>query len=700
MSSKAKLWVAAALTGLAGVAVAAWIAFVGAAGGPSLLDDLDATHTVLAAEARQLDDLARHALAVAEQVPHGPDLPLPPRAEVVKRLGADPADPAAWRGWGVDPSYGVAFAIDDRVVRTSGPRAEPLPIALLRVTDRALLIAAFAKAGVPVTLGRQVGAVQEATIAGEDLLIAPRGADLAILPGFDPRRPDAAAVRDAFERFVAPASERLAAIPSFRSARRDSGRAPIFAWTRSSPWAAWLDRDSEQRDFTFFAALFPSAAAWIGDRSGVRVEATPPARAALAEIGRPKRNPPRCARLFPRSGWAAARTSVNLEEAVTGLGKLLPPSVPANTRTGLAMSTGMLALVGVGWGDVTAAFSGHACGGVEIAALPGLKAGAAPKWLAAVGIVDVPKVDALLSKLVALADDKGKGAIAAVEVGGYKGWQLRAGALGAVVVRGDDILLAGPDAATVEAALRRDRGESLAATVLADVVDGPVIAGAGGDLQAAVDAALALPGGEARLREAWAALAKGERYAGAALALDDRGLLLSGRGDPRLQAVFGVAAPAAAVFGWRAFSVAKARTQAVAGRHELDRVARAAVRYYGEIHADGAPACQFPPPAPLNPPSPCCRADVDKDGDGRCDADAFAAHPTWRALGFSPSPSPFQYVFESSGSLALARFTARAVRSDECGDAEVFAVHGHGKVDADGRCVAELDGPVEREDRP
>lgn len=689
--------VAVVAAGLPGAAY-----YLGRAGaGPSLLDSLDARNTAAAFELRQLPEVAAAGWQAAEWLPVAARDALPSHAQVEAACGGDPAKPATWQQFGIDPQLGVALAID---LRLAAANRDPVPVFLLRVTDRARLLAALNKAGLAVTAGKQVGPVAEWSVNGAALWVGERGPDTAVVPVFLSRG-DPAALRSGFEQFLHTDAEPLSARPQYAAARRDAGASLAFAWADHAALAGYLPTGARQGDAGFYAGLFPYTALWFGADGGLRLGATEGGRTALAELAKPRRNPPRCARLLPAKGWAVARSSANLQDGLTAVGKLLPPSVPANVRTALGASTAMLALVGFGWTEITEAFSGHVCGGADIASLAGLVDGGlkAPDWLLVVGVVDAQKADTLLAKLVGLASGRGGSAASGVQVAGSKGWLLQAGPFSVAVVRKDDVLLAGPNVAALETAANRAHADSLAATPLAAVVDGPVVFGLGGDVAAGIDAAEKFAGGADDLAETKQFFANirnklgAQRYAGFAVSLDDRGLLAQTAGDPLFRAAFGLAVPA--VFGLAVpnFLRFKGRAEAADAHVQLRQIADAAVQYFPQVHGE-AGGCLFPPSAPPNPPQPCCSPASDRDGDKACDAEAYAHTGVWRVLPAPSGRSAFQYSFESSGSLGDALFTARAFSDQDCdGEAVTYVLRGKAKVDESGACSAFVDGGVQRE---
>ncbi|MBI5610628.1 MAG: hypothetical protein HY902_17260 [Deltaproteobacteria bacterium] len=698
-----KTWIIVVLFILIAIGAAvAWFTCGRCGGRGSLLADLDAEQTLGGAELRHLDQSAERLLTMLDSLPPAMRPPEASRSAVVAKLGADPSVAASWAAWGVDPERGVAIAADRRLMRHHGSRAEPLPVLLLRVPDRGKFQAMLGKLGADIKLGKQVGAAQDIEINNEKAWLGQRGDDLAVLPV--PRALEAAEeapLRANFEAFLRPSATKLASQPQFAAAAREAGDRLALVWLDSKQLEA-LETDQKVRaDIGFFAALFPSAAAWLGDSAGLRIATSEAGHQALAEVVKPKRNPPKCARLLPKTGWTAARASVNLVDLMTGVGKLLPPSTPSQARMALPGATMGLAMIGLSYGDLTEALSGHACGGVEVASLLAM-AGQGPKanpaWLAVIGVVDAAKADALLERAIGLAQGKGGLQPRAVQVKGKKGWQIDAGPLSLVVTRVDDAILAGPSVAAIEAAVDRKDAESLASTSLAAALDGDVVWATVTDAQPLIDlarTATAMGGKDAAaMIEKMTKDLAGQRYAGTALKLDGDGLLLQAVGDPLLQQSALGAVPILAAIAIPNFMRYTERAREVEARVELQQIARGAKLYFETPHPEAGSACQFPASAPQNPPQSCCDPGMDKDGDKRCDEGTWQTGPTWTALAFSPSGAMrYRFSFESSGSLGDAHFAARAYAEPGCsGRTSVFELTGHGVVGSDGACTAVIDG--------
>ncbi|MSQ83886.1 MAG: hypothetical protein EXR77_13540 [Myxococcales bacterium] len=703
-----KAAIAVGLLGTAAAAAAVWLAVGRSASGPSMLSELDATHTLAAVELRNLDTLAGQGLEQLEQMPTLPTAIAVKRADIEKYAGGDPSKRETWTALGLDAERGLAIAVDKRVVVMRGDRGEPVPIFMARVTDQAKLQAGLAKAGITVVLGKIIGPVQELEIGGKTLWMGKRGDDTAVVPFSRSTAEDKAlALRTAFEQFLRTDGPRLAEASNYKQVRKQAGNSTLFGWTDASGLVPLARGKETQADLAFFAGLFPYAALWLSDQTAVRVGASDAGKAILAEIGKPKRNPPRCARLIAKTGWAAGRVSVNLVDVVAGIGKLLPPSSPGEVRTAVGASTAMLGFLGVAWNEVTDAFSGHTCAAVDIAGLPAAMAGRGkqmPAWLATIGVVDAPKADAFVAKAIELAKGKGGVIVTEIKVGAAKGWLLSLGPVSVAAARIDDVLMLGPSVAALEAAIGRASADSLAATVAKDLLDGDVAWSIVFDVHAAITAGTSLAAAVGDPAAVSAAAAKlvaklgNDRYAGMALTLDDHGALLHSEGDPLLRSSVAVVGPALATLAIPNFMRYQNRANETEARMSLNTIARQAVAYFPEIHGE-AGGCQFPASTGPNPPQSCCQADSDKNGDKACDPEAFLAGPTWQALHFTyPQRSHFQYAFESSGSLDAAQFTARAYADFDCdGTFATFAIRGIGRPDSSGACSAQIVGSVETE---
>ncbi len=137
------------------------------------------------------------------------------------------------------------------------------------------------------------------------------------------------------------------------------------------------------------------------------------------------------------------------------------------------------------------------------------------------------------------------------------------------------------------------------------------------------------------------------------------------------------------------------RAKASEASEMLDLLKKGAASYYTtpRTNARGAPVdCQFPADVPWTPTgTSCCDPQVDKDGDGQCDADPEAwNHPTWKAMNFAIAGEHLcQYAVEqSSGVKSLATTVLKARCDFGCdGNARTFEVTIRGDPNAtSGHC--------------
>ena len=123
---------------------------------------------------------------------------------------------------------------------------------------------------------------------------------------------------------------------------------------------------------------------------------------------------------------------------------------------------------------------------------------------------------------------------------------------------------------------------------------------------------------------------------------------------------------------------------------QLDNIYKGAANYYTPPYVERGTGrklpCRFPESQPLTPDvwgKSCCGGRYDQDGDNRCDVDTGQwATPTWSALNLQRNDQHyFGYEFESEGTMAAARFTARAHADLDC-DRELSTFERYGYGDA------------------
>ena len=125
---------------------------------------------------------------------------------------------------------------------------------------------------------------------------------------------------------------------------------------------------------------------------------------------------------------------------------------------------------------------------------------------------------------------------------------------------------------------------------------------------------------------------------------------------------------------------------------QLDKIYKSASNYYTTPHvARGTGSkidCQFSASQGMTPDvsnKNCCGGALDSDDDDRCDVDTSKwTTETWSALNFQMNDQHyFGYAFESSGTLANAKFTASAYADLDCdGELSTFQRYGYGDASA------------------
>ncbi len=663
-----------------------------AGGGAGWAAELDATHTVAVAEARNLDaGLSRLAAELKK---------LPPEAQqalqldkATARLGFDPLDPAGWATTGVDLKAGVTVALDARMAA-----GIPTPVTSLLITDQAKLLAFAKKVGVELKLGKAVGAAQAYTFADGGVWVGKRGDRTLIAPML--AGPDAPP--PGFDAVLQPAAQKLGDAPNFKQVVADGrGGLDWLSYADSAQAHKFLPGKTKAGDdLAYYAKLLPYAGLFAGDRGGFRVGTSPEALTALRQAFAPAKRPPKCAKWFGKSGWSAARLSVNLPDMFTGAVQFMPPSSPAEVRNAPAMVPGLFAVAmgGISWGEFTAAFSGHVCAGVDGTAVAKMVAGAAKDpnvpFIDVIGMVDRPKAEEFLNKIIAFAKGRLPAPPAEVNLDGAKGYKIKVGPLEPVALLYEDALVIASSEAVFKAGRDRAKAESMAATDHAEALDGDVVYGQVIDMlplvQAVADKGKADGTGDAGAAAAMKALAA-EPVMAWQLVLDHAGLLATARtkGSATAAGMFGALA-AIAIPNFIKYTQKAKTSEAVMHLQDLRRTA---ADYFSTTQVDklgNALPCRFPTAAPLTPAGKsCCDPTLDKDGDKRCDGNTAAwDQPAWKDLRFERADRHyFQYAFDSSGEGNGATFTASAFGDLDCdGVFSTFQLTGKGQVDASGNC--------------
>lgn len=467
-----------ALIGLA-IAIVVALAIALLAGGPGgkapvLGDALDAEHTVGFFAYENMDEMAARGVALIDGLP--PSLqaqaPMLSRKGLQEYLGFDPADAAQWRAAGIDPGPGLAVVIDARV--RSRPGAEPAPILAVKITDRDKLAALAGKLGVAVGFDTKQDGLIPTTIGGQSFWLGERGG-FSFLVEPPKSAAESTALKTQFQAFLAADGKALSTQRHFQDAFTHAGgggRLSMFGASQAT--GALLDGllPLAKTDIKYYTDRFSAVGFTFADNgiSGQMV-ATDKGVTVLNKLFRAKKRS-KLARFVPAQGWGVVRTAANIPQFFDGLSDFIPPSM-ASQRAALGMSKMAMAFMGFSYDDLAASFTGYALAAADFdSAVQGMMGGTASiRWLAAAGVANEKRADALLETLTGLAAKVG--GRTAVDVGGNKGYQLGIEGLSVVVARIDDAVLMGPNVLAIQQAIETAGGDNLAGTDAGKRIDDP-----------------------------------------------------------------------------------------------------------------------------------------------------------------------------------------------------------------------------------
>ena len=655
----------------------------------TLAGHVDRTHATFVVALQDLDRASERLLTTLETMPESVRREVEPivsRAKIQAKLGFDPTHRAGWDDVGLDPAAGALVVSDDRFdvgEDRAGKSGDRQIVVFLRLTDVAKWKAKIVQAGATLTEDGEMTVVQ----LGEDVLwMTPSGTDVAIAPMPKLETPAAKAqFRKAFLAVTALPAQSLATEPGWQGALRDAGRPWVVVWRPLAP--DWLPArvgtatsKTETATLRHVAALFPAMVGWLGDGWSMQLLTTPASHAALADVFEPRKLAPACAALLPATGWAGVRLSLKQDTMADGLMRLLPPSVGPLERATLQgwLMMGPQWVTGLPSADVAAAWSGHLCAAVEIAAVPGLLQGAGmPPWLAVLGVQDETRADAFLAALATYWRTQLNVPVQQAQIAGLPGYT--GGPFQLAVVRDHDRVILGASAQVITDALARQATGNLAKAGLGEALDGHVAAGVLVDLRTVFDVVgtslQAMTGHDDRMQstlESMGSMLGAARFFGVALKVEPHALVL----EPAVAGDAGLSAPLLvgmlAALAIPSFQQYAAREKAAEAKQNLHEIRNLAIAFWQTPRVDAqtgqALPARFPQTTLLTPAQSCCDPANDRDGDQRCDADATPWQQTgWREMGFQPAGQHrFRYTFESSGTGDNATFAITAVGDVDC----------------------------------
>lgn len=651
----------------------------------ALASHADADHTIIAGGLQDLDKVAERFMATLEALPDATRAPLQnavSRSKLIEWFGFDPTKRAGWDDIGVDAAAGVFFAMDDRWPVTAGeasPGSSRHVVVFVRLSNVEHWKALLARRGAVFT---QDGALETCEVGKMAFWLTRSGPDYALTPAPTTLTPDAkTAAQQAFLALAAPPSKPLDKSSGWLAAVRDAGRPWLVTWARTAELSMLSGGGETTADVLHFTKLFPQFAWWLGDGWALRIGTSPLAHQGLKDMFVPEKPAPSCAALIPAEGWGAARLSVHLNTFTDGLLRLAPPSASAQERMVMAaaLTTG-LAATGLPPGDVIAAVSGHLCGGMDIATLPGLLSGERmPNWLLVLGVQDGVKADALLAALADRAKNQWSMQVQTATIAGQRGFVAQAGPVGLAVVRDGERIVLAPTAADLNAALTRAPGQSLAGTAMADALDGRSLFGIVLDLRTARDIALSVmqlrqmeEDAAKSIADTFNSVLGSSRMAGMAVRLDDDTVSVGPAGVTEGGWSGGTMIGILAAIAIPQFQKYVALAKTAEARANLRQMRQAAMLFWQTERLDPKTGKPLPPRFPqttvMTPGVSCCDPAVDRDADQRCDADATPWQQVgWLELQFQPEGQHhYRYQFESAGMGDNASFVATAVGDLDC----------------------------------
>ncbi|MFN3199070.1 MAG: hypothetical protein ACE366_11785 [Bradymonadia bacterium] len=648
---------------LAGGGAGAWYFLSdGGASGPSFAEHLDAEHTVafvamedLVATTQAMDRVSKWM--PAEQRPADAEQIFDP-AKRSALMGFDPGSAAGWASVGIDPAWGIAGVVDDRLRLPSG---QPVPMILSKITDQGALIKALDGRGLKITLEAPEGGIAKGTVAGEPILVGQRGPLTAVVSLTGVPEDAQANVRPLFSGVLSGNGSALASTQRFKDASRGrKGRGfNLYVDTARAIAATPMGENGPQPIFDFYTSRFPAVSLWQGvtegSSSGMRILVRGEGLTALKQIVQPKAASPKFSAYLPEGAWYTGRMSINLKELVTGLTALIPAEL-SEVRSAVAMApAGLSMITGLTFDDLAAGFSGHfSFGGRMDLAISGSPV---PEvLLGQAGLADVKKARSILEGLLTKAGIPST----PVELSGHSGVSVEAAGARFVALFTDNVLLLGSEA-MVKAAAEKPNGIS---APMAKFIDGDAFYGATVDIE---QIARLMPEGNPQT-DGLKMLPINEIFDGpfqVGMTLDDHGIYVD-----EATMVLG----AAAAIAIPAFINYTKRAKVTEVQFTLMRIAdRANTHYIDAQMGGGLDTLQFPTSTGPTPSRPLC-----SDGDRYVHRSEDWQHDTWKTLKFEPSSDHyFQYEFISQGSGREASFIVRARGDLDCdGETSLYEITG------------------------
>jgi hypothetical protein len=371
------------------------------------------------------------------------------------------ASEAGWQTLGVDPRGEVAVVFDQRLATVGEEDLGFAPLLILKIDDRAKLVAGLKKAGLVFELGAEDGGVTPIVFDMRPVAYAATLGERTVI-GFGLQE---AAIKDGLRRFVAGSGDKLDGSASFASTMKNGpGGAGAYAWLsdmdQTEALAEMLDvRRRHRRTFADVAKQFVSAIGLRVSQQGLslRLLPSPAMKDLVIKAYSGTRSPRDIGTLLPPRGWAAARMSIDPKEALplilTRMGEVLDEGRADLGRMGISFDE-MLSVLS---GDIAVAVD------VQSAVLSKTMRGS-PRFLFMVGISEADKARKLVESLVGVVEQMGA-TKRRFEAAGETAWELKSEWDDPVVIATteDMVIIAKSEDVLVDA-LERRKGDNLAKT--------------------------------------------------------------------------------------------------------------------------------------------------------------------------------------------------------------------------------------------
>ena len=352
----------------------------GTNGLPAMLADLTAAITAIEARASK-DDLGQGEPSLSQVL----------------------SSEAGWQTLGIDPRAEVAVVFDQRLATVGEGDLGFAPLLILKIDDRAKLVDGLKKAGIAVAFGADDNGVTSivfdsepvafAALLGERTVIALGSKDGAIK-----------AIKDGLRRFVAGGGDKLDGAAAFKSTMRDGpGGAGVYAWLSDMDKAEVLAdiMDMRRRNRRTVADVAKQFVGAVGLRIGqqglsMRLLPAPAMKDLVVNAYSGTRSPRDLGTLLPPRGWAAARMSVDMKEAL--------PQILSRVGEGLAEGRADLGRMGISLDEALSVFSGDFGVAVDVqSAVLAMTMRGSPRLLFMIGVRDGDKAKKMVESLVVVA---------------------------------------------------------------------------------------------------------------------------------------------------------------------------------------------------------------------------------------------------------------------------------------------------------